>query len=103
MKLRVAVPMNHYLKFEIMFNTSKFNLNSEYVRVYKLLQAEVVTIYDPFIEKALYRIIHRIKTSFSMPVTYRLWIDNNAYIEEIVTKENIDIIPNPDLDETNKK
>lgn len=67
----------------------------EYVRVYKLLQSNIVTINDPFVENALYKIIHKIKVSFPMPATYRLWLDNNAYIEETVTKENIEIIPNP--------
>lgn len=97
MKIRVAVPMNNYRMFEIIYETSKFNLFYEYVRAQKILLAEIVTYKEAVLERAMYKIIHRLKNQFPMPAIYRLHIDNNCYIEETVTHENIDNIPNYDI------
>lgn len=86
MKISISVPMNHYHKFEVIFNTSKINLNEEYIRVYKLLSSEIIKYHEPYIEVTIKRIIYHLTNLkvFPIPVTYRLYQDTNMYVEETV-------------------
>ena len=86
MRISISIPMNHYLKCEVIYNTSKIDLYQEYVQMYKLLSAEIVQISDALINRALIKIIERVKIAFPVPCTYRLYQDHHMYIEEHVTE-----------------
>jgi len=84
MRIRIAVPMNHYLRCEVIYNTSKTDLSAEYTQMFKVLSSDIVMIYEPLISNTLIKIIDKVKCAFPIPTTFRLWESHNFYIEETV-------------------
>lgn len=76
--------MNHYLRCDIIYATSKTDMNKEYTEMTKVLSADIVNIHEPRIQTALIKIIDKMRKSFPIPTTYRLWDNRNFYVEETI-------------------
>lgn len=84
MRVMVSIPMNYFLKCEVIYSTSKTDMYKEYVEMSKILSADIVNIQAPYIRDALLQIINKVKNSFPMPATYRLWQNKNFYVEDTI-------------------
>jgi len=84
MRMMVSIPMNHYLRCDVIYTTSKADIYDEYVKMSKVLSADIVNIEEPRIQTALIKIIDEMRDSFPMPTTYRLWDNRNFYVEETI-------------------
>lgn len=84
MRICISVPMNYYLKCEVIYNTSKIDLYSEYKQTYQILSTEIVQIHEQSIQKSLMKIIDKLKSAFPSATTYRLYQDHHMYVEEVL-------------------
>jgi hypothetical protein len=84
MRMMVSVPMNYFLKCEVIYGTSKTDMYKESVEMSKVLATDIVNIQAPYIRDALIKIIDKVKNSFPIPTTYRLWNNKNFYVEETI-------------------
>jgi len=84
MRMMVSIPMNHFLKFEVIYTTSKIDLYKEHVEMSKILSADIVNIQSPYTREALSQVINKVKNLFPTTATYRLWKNKNFYVEDTI-------------------